>query len=822
MKLSLKNTGVFGLALLGLVRCGGEDEPKLSVQRGVYNQPSIRVDVAPKGKADELLFERQGYVESQDRFVQMDILRRVSRGRLSEIFGDSAVKRDKQMIAVGLPLSAERSLEKLQKRHPEAYVVLKAFSRGVNQYIQEQAQGQTSFIRNYRRWTKNQAYVPAPWEPIDSVSVAESIAFFLSSNIQERIMVGKIANAYFPDLAKLPELFDMRAIENTFILDAGGARVAPQAATVKSKGKFGSQDRTIGGHCEDKGYPFPPCFRTGSYGSNNWVVSRDFAGGKQSFVANDPHLQLSFPNNFIELALDSTPAGGTFKMRGVNLPGVPGILIGHNQNIAWGFTNDPADVDDVYIDELSEDESQVNLGKSMAKIETVRNYLKIRNNDGTVREEMVPLRLISQHGTFVSDFFPELKPALDLISGQLNVKVALSYKWTGHAGTTEVAAILGLNRARNYDEFRSSLNLMQAGGQNIVFADTVGNIGYYSHGDYPVRKYLSRKLPPNVPLFGWMGFEWEPEYRQSVPEITPSSAKGRIVTANNDPYGTSAKPHFSDYIDYFGNGFDVGERALRITQLLDAKKGDLSLDDMKRIQTDTKDLFALRAIGLMAQAKVQTQLQLSPRATELKNVLLAYDGEARRERHEPVMVQAWLRSLGRVFFKELLDKYAAAAPDEAAGQIEADELFEELIGSLIAAKTIYHKMNDLLSMETPDPEAIQLIAQSLEMAAEKLENTSETWGQVNRLNFLFPLEGIFPKLTTAPIERSGSWATVNVAGKIHGPNFRMVMVLEEGKSIEGVNVLAGGNYSPLDGSQWLNELMLWRDGKYRDLVPFVK
>ena len=282
MKLSLKNTGVFGLALLGLVRCGGEDEPKLSVQRGVYNQPSIRVDVAPKGKADELLFERQGYVESQDRFVQMDILRRVSRGRLSEIFGDSAVKRDKQMIAVGLPLSAERSLEKLQKRHPEAYVVLKAFSRGVNQYIQEQAQGQTSFIRNYRRWTKNQAYVPAPWEPIDSVSVAESIAFFLSSNIQERIMVGKIANAYFPDLAKLPELFDMRAIENTFILDAGGARVAPQAATVKSKGKFGSQDRTIGGHCEDKGYPFPPCFRTGSYGSNNWVVSRDFAGGKQS------------------------------------------------------------------------------------------------------------------------------------------------------------------------------------------------------------------------------------------------------------------------------------------------------------------------------------------------------------------------------------------------------------------------------------------------------------------------------------------------------------------------------------------------------------
>jgi len=811
-----------GTALLGLAACGGNDEVQTKVERGVYNQPAITIKNAPPGQADLALFEAQGYVEAQDRFLQMDMLRRVSQGRIAEVFGESARGRDVQMLAVGLPSAGVKSLEKLKSRHPEVIEVMEAFARGVNRFIQEQANQNTDLIRSYRRWTKNAEYVPDAWVPLDSVSVGESISFFLSSNIQERIMVGKIANAYFPDLSKLPELFDMRAVENTFILEAG-AKATPQshALTTKKAGKVGSQPFTAGGECQERGFPFPPCFRTGGYGSNNWVVSKNAAGGSQTFVANDPHLQLSFPNNFIEVALDSTPAGGTYKVRGVNLPGVPGVLIGHNQHIAWGITNNPADVDDVYIDELNEGETQVNLGKSMADIATSQHILKIRHVDGTLREEVLPLRSIAQHGPFVSDFFPELAPAIKQLKDTLGVPVAISYKWTGHPGSTEAAAVLKLNRARNFDEFRDALNHMEVGAQNFVYGDKEGHIGYYSHANFPVRKYLSQKLPANVPLFGWMGFEWEPEFRKKVPELYDPPT-GRIVTANNDPYGSSAKPNFSDYADYFGNGFDVGVRAKRITDLIDEKRGSLNLEDMKRIQTDTKDLFALKAIALSAQPKVVSQLKLSPRAEALHKALIAYDGEALRERREPLMVSEWLKSFGKVYFKELLTKYAAMSATPEEGLVEADALFEELASSLIAAKTIYHKMVDLLAPETPSPDAIAAITESLEVTAEKLESNHQTWGQANHLNFFSMLSGIFPNVATAPIERNGSWATVNVAGKIHGPNFRLVMVLEEGKPIEGINVLAGGNYSPLAGGHWLSELMLWRDGKYRDLVPFAQ
>jgi len=831
MRRTLKNHSWTLVCLTSLLACSGEEGPKVNVQRGLYNQPAITVTSAPPGKADEVLFENQGYVEAQDRFVQMDMLRRVSQGRISEIFGgDASRKRDLQMIAVGLPLSATRSLEKLRTRHPEAVIQLEAFARGVNRFIDEQMRDNTDLLRTYRRWT-NQQYVIDAWQPIDSVSVAESISFFLSSNIQERLMIGKIASGFFDDegFTKLASLFDTRPVENTFILDAGkGAEAVPQKATLGKHRPRVKQAFTEGAHCVEKEYPFPPCARQGSYGSNNWVVSRQHAGGKKAYLANDPHLQLSSPNNFIELALDSTPAGGTIKTRGVNLPGVPGILIGHNQHIAWGITNNPADVDEVYIDELTEDESKVNLGgEKFAAIQSTPYKLKLRQVDGSLREEPISLREVPQHGLFVSDHFEELKPVVEKISkkltpeGQPLVKTSLSYKWVGHTGTTEVAAILQLNRARNFDEFKSALNLIQAGAQNFVFADNAGNIGYYSHGDFPVRKFLNENLPPNVPLFGFLdgSFEWEPEFRKEVPQLYNPPA-GRIVTANNDPYGATARKNYSE--DYFGNGFDIGTRAKRITELLDAKKGRLELDDMKRIQLDTKDLFALKAIQLMSQVKVQSILELSPRAKALKDSLIAYDGEARRERHEPVQVQFWLKALGRVYFKEILEKYAATETDATKGLEKADELFDEMMGGLLAAKTIYHKLNDLLSPEVPDRAAVVLLQESLERAAEDLENNTQTWGQTNRLSFFSPLTGIFPSVATAPIERDGSWATVNVAGKIHGPNFRMVMVLEEGKPIEGINVLAGGNYSPLQGGKWLNELMLWHDGKYRDLVPFAQ
>lgn len=821
-------------------------ESDIVVSRGDYNQPAITVRSAPPGKADELLMEKQGYVEAQDRFLQMDILRRLSQGRLSEIFGTSAVDRDTQMIATGLPLSAKRSLEKLKSRFPESVVLLNAFARGVNQWIREQVDQNTEMARSYQRWTNNPRYQIDLWMPVDSVAVAESVAFYLSSDISQRILIGKIAAAYLPDVEKATDLLDLRAIEKTFILDAnrlesvqksaelsqndGNQRTANATKTRKplpllaQKAAKAFQKVSAASNCQDRQYPFPPCFRQPSYGSNNWVVSRQAAGGKQAFVANDPHLQLSFPSNFIEVALDSTPAGGTFKVRGVNLPGIPGILIGHNGRIAWALTNDPADVDDVYIEMVNADGTHVTFGESQVAIETVNHVLKIRQLNGELAEKVLPLRMVPHHGPVVSDHFPEVKPALAKLEAALESKIGISYKWTGHAGSTEVAAILGVNRAQNFDEFKQSLQAFEVGAQNIIYADVDGNIGYYSHANFPIRHYL-KDLLPGVPVFGWLGqdFEWDPKWREVVPELYNPST-GRIVTANNDPFGTTANEKFYTS-DYFGMGFDIGARAQRITELLDAKRGNLTLEDMKRIQYDHKDLFALRVIGLVG--KVGARLTLTPDAKAVYDELVSYDGLALRERRTPVVVDTFVQALAREHFKPLKEQLAKPEEGEAEASVkekeeDAAKTVDELIQSMLGVKTVYHKVSALISAEPVADSTIQLITNALEQSSRELKGKSQRWGQENKVNFYSPLVGIFPSLISAPIERNGSFATVDVAESILGPNFRLIMVLEEGKPIEGINAIAGGNYSPFSGKEWLRELMLWSEGKYRDLVPFAR
>ncbi len=827
MKLVVSLVVILGV----LVGCSRKEEGKsVRVLRGAYNQPSIKVERAPEGEADYWLFETQGYVEAQDRFVQMDMLRRVSRGRLAEVFGASAESKDIDVLAIGLPYAAIKSYEKLKSSRPDVYTVLEAFAVGVNRYIKEQVDKNSDLIQTYRRWTRNSSYVPDAWEVVDSLAIAESIAYYLSGNLSERITIGKVYGALLmagnlEPGAEISKLLDLRPTENAFILPSA----KNEERTVTHLLPEGDRNVAIEnleflkgfaglGGCKERGYPFSPCVKQSVLGSNNWVVSRAFAGGKQAFVANDPHLTLSYPNNFIEVALNSKDAGGNFQVRGVNLPGLPGILIGHNLSIAWALTNQPADVDDVHVDFIHKTEDQVVFKGKYVPLTRIAHPFKVRSSDGQLMERSLVLRAsLPQHGFIVSDHLSQLKPAMgaleealkDILKGN---RVAISYKWTGHQGNTNFGAVMDLNRAQNFEQFKKALNQFEVGAQNVVYADTVGNIGYYSHAHYPIRKYLSKQVPPNTPLDGTRGQqEWEEEWRDSVPELYNPPA-GRIVTANNDPFGTSAVPYLNNYKDYFSASFDFGCRAKRITERLDEAKGKVTLETIQSIQTDVKDLFALRAVGLLK--KVKGSLRLSPRANGLLESLLTYDGYAHRNRREPLLADTWIKQLARSYFSGIVSEIAGAGPD-------ADDLLEELAISLMGAKTVYNKMWTGLNQESgPEADSLRMLEVSLDKAAAKLEVLQGNWGQANRLNFFFPLVDVFPKLVTAPIERDGSFATVNVSGSIFGPNFRLIMVLEEGKPIDGVNVIAGGNYSASEGSQWLDELFKWRDGKYRPLVSF--
>lgn len=851
------------------------DQFAVSLQRGAQNQASIRVTKAPRGEADLALVEMQGYVEAYDRFQQMDLARRAAEGRLAELFGTKALPRDLEAVGAGLRLAVERDYERVKKESQEAVLLLQAYADGVNRYLANLDGENADLLRWYRATTRSSDYVPDPWKPEDSLAVAVSISFYLSSSLKEKLALGKIAGDVTQGdfRAAFSELFDFRPIERVFILDQAksptapppratpaprptppgpGTRPNPGAGHVPPPGPTGLHLPTsrratgvalpprelfaVGGECQDLGFPFPECARKTSMGSNSWVLSPAFSGDGSAILANDPHLAITFPMTMYEIALDSQAGGGTFRTRGYNLAGVPGVLIGHNDHIAWGFTNFPADVDDVYIELANDSGTSVLFRGNQVPIESRPADIRVRQANGELAEltdaagKPMQLRIVPHHGPVFSDFAPETRSGLAQLEPKLrdrtgiNFKPLLTYRWTGHEGTGELVALLGVNRARSFDEFKKALQTYEAGAQNMIYMDRQGNIGYYAHGKYPVRPGASRDWPPflpqlgagDMPTLGARDAEWN-GYRATMPEMY-NPALGRIVTANNDPYGETAKKGFGDYKDYLGYGFSTGIRAKRISDLLDAtkkQKGKVTFDDVERIQSDHLDLLVVRFLEILADNKDRFNEgnELSDAASKLvkrlveDNGTLKFDGVMARDRQEPVIADAWLSELRDEWFKEL----------KSSGRFS-----EGGLGATVMAKTLYHKIFDAVTAFN-DEKVIETMKASLENTVKRLDSRGQAgarWGQVHTVTFANPFEGLVPSPVSFPMERDGSWETVDAAGQTLGPNFRLVMVARPGQPIEAYTAVPGGNFPPKETAQWQGELLLWRDGRHRPLVGY--
>ncbi len=826
-----------------------EGEPTVLVERTPYNEVKIQVQVAPPGTADWWLVYHQGYEQAKDRFIQMDVARRLGKGSLAEVFGEKAVASDRRSIAVGLQDGVLTKTAYVQEKHPEAYHLLEGFAAGVNRFIDEMPTAAPAMLKNYRQITGDASYVPAKWEPSDSVSVGQNMSFYLSTSLQDKLLLGQVTKAIAGGFDfrsnRLSAAVDLRPLYNTFILDADEKQNHWKIRQARSKASRKSEPvAQASGEirheklqaqippmpCVPLPYPFPECGRKASFGSNSWVVSKEFAGGNQTFLANDPHLRLSFPFNFFAASYDSKAAGGTLKVAGFGLVGVPGILIGHNEDIAWGLTNNPADVDDVYVEVLDDSKTQIwdpllTGSRPYSPLEVVKKTIQVRNHFGGLSARQYDFRR-GKHGPVFSDHIPEVQKALDGIAEMTNNHVAVvgTYRWVGHEPSSEYAAMLGVNRASSYAQFKAALQEFKVGSQNMVFADRKGDIGYYAHAKYPMRPYLSTSEAPFIPVIPYLrGFfspfspksfskpaEWA-GFRKEVPELyNPSS--GRIVTANNDPFGHSQFPSLDGFQDYFGYGFSTGARAQRITELLEKHKGAIDVETMRAIQTDHTDLLVVKYLDLVR--KYRAELVFEPEAEKIVDRLLSWNAEMKSGLHEPVLADAWLFSLTGVYL---------------------DLIWPEVVGTLresiertsLMGRTIYHKLREGLESKESKLRATwrKVLQESFARAARRIDDrklAEVPWGQVNRLHFHNSLADIFPSppLVSFPLERDGSWETVDVAGEGYGPNFRLIMVLEEGKPIQSFTSVPGGNFSYTRKDEAYEELMRWRDGGLRPLVGF--
>jgi len=848
---------VLAITLLTITGCVNSNSPQVIhskfgpgsvviILRGQFNQPSLQVKKAASGSADLVLMRAFGYVQALDRLLQMDVSRRMARGRLSELFAASpeAEEKDRALWGLGLPQAVDKKTRRYIQEFPEAYQWLEAFSEGVNLYISELSERDPVLLEKYRKITRDSRYMPSPWEPADTLGVAQSISFYLSSRIQEKLNWGMVSMApnikggdpVQPTTVSMNADLDLRPLYEEFILAAdsksgwpsrlnalkhrGSLLVAPVPRTQVNRTRRGITPVSL---CRI-GYPLPPCEGRAVLGSNNLVVSGEFSGSGKVLLGNDPHLWLGLPMTFYEAALDAKPSGGTVRTRGFTLPGLLVPLIGHNDYFAFGMTNLAFDVDDIYLeyfDETGNRTRTVDKKGNIIYVEmTHEDYLlPVRGPDGVVVNKRLRIRYVPNHGPVFTDHFPDLQDHLRDAGKIIEEKVAGSYRWVGHRPSAEFEAQrLMVTRATNFTEFKEALKLWEAGAQNILYGGKDGDIGYYAHGKFPIRPYLTPKRLPIVPVVppkqggtpqDWAGFRPSAE----APQVfNPSS--GRIVTANNDPFGHTLLPHKELWKaqNYHSVWFAPGARAARIAELLDKNRGGVDEKLIQEIQLDHKDGILDKYLTLLG--KHLDKLSIKPDFKTRVKQLLDWDRRVTTRHTEPVLASIWLEELLRTY----ADDYLRGSSEEYASNA--------ITKTFLLISTVFHKLEDWLGSddEFDRSSAIELLEVSLQRAEKEFKARQwegKRWGEINRLEFANLLEGILPSFVSLPFERDGFIGTVDVSVGPVGPGIRVIFTVEAGKPIQATASVAGGNFDGDDRDGLYRELLPWLRGEYRGVVEYV-
>jgi len=461
-------------------------------------------------QSEKDLFFACGYVHAQERMWQMDLTRRAGLGKLSEIFGRKTLERDKFIRTLDLKEAAQRDFEKLSSKMKN---LILSYSAGVNSWM-------NSRKLNWPPEFLLLGYRPQPWSPMDSLIVKEIMALLLCVDYQSEILRAKLVK----------ELGAQKALQ---ILEEGIAAPYLEIEDVP---------------LSEWSMPLP------FQGSNNWVLAGSRTESGNPLLANDPHLEISLPPIWYEIHIACPGLNAV----GVSLPGVPLVIIGHNESIAWGITNSGVDVQDLYVERLNSSRDMYWDNDEWKPLFTKEERIKIRGEKESERID------ISWTGRG-----PVVSPVLGA-----NEK-HLSLSWTIYDGGKTMESFYLLNKAQNWQEFVDALKLFDAPPQNFVYADKEGNIGYYLSGKIPIRKEVAALFPyPGWKEEGrWQGYLKEEE----KPNLyNPES--GLIVTANN-------KIIPDNFPYYMGFDWEAPFREERIRELL-LQLEKHSVETMKVIQND--------------------------------------------------------------------------------------------------------------------------------------------------------------------------------------------------------------------------------------------
>ncbi|WP_216324588.1 penicillin acylase family protein [Deinococcus aestuarii] len=726
----------------GTVSLPGLSGP-VTVTRDRWGVPHIRA----VSDADAMF--ALGFVHWQDRAWQMDFQRRVAQGRLAEVLGEAALPQDRFLRTWGFQRAAQGILPALSE---ESRRLVRAYTAGVNA-----GRSQGKLAPEFRVL----GYTPGPWTDVDSVSWSKLMAYDLGGNQDDELLGtrvrrrlgGRGLNEVLP-----PYPQGAPTVLSRDELGAGG----PAAAGVESRAPVLPDAtlealRTHLAAARSLGMERVP-----GKGSNNWVVAGSRTASGRPILADDPHLALTSPM----LWYLADVRGDRLRAIGATIPGLPGVVIGRNERVAWGVTNVNPDVQDLYVEPEN--------ARLTERVEVIR----VKGGPDvrlTVRE--------SEHGPIVSD----------VGAGEAGPRVAL--KWTAlQPGDTTFDAFFGLNYARNWQDFVTALERYVAPSQSFVYADVDGNTGYYAPGRIPVRRGWDGSLP--VPGDGTR--EWQGYIPFGQLPHTYNPADGLVVTANNKvvPEG---------YPFNLGNIRNWAEpyRAERITSLLTAKPTGLSLDDVRRVQLDTVSLVWRDLKPFLLATRPGDDLSRQALAR-----LRGWDGNETTDSVEATIFEAWLAQL------------------QAMGQ---DELGDGTRVSSLAVLNQLRTDGELCRFETDGrQDCASELQDSLSRAVADLsarlgpDLNGWTYGRVHTVasnhrafGGVRALAWLFNHSTPTP----GGTNTVNVARpdpetlrQTHGPSYRHIIDLSDMNRSLYVGSL-GQSGHPL-GDHVSDQQALWAAGEY--------
>jgi penicillin amidase len=752
-------------------------EGKVEVVRDAQGIPQLY------GDSVEDLMRAQGYVHAQERFFEMDVRRHATAGRLAEMFGKDALESDEYVRTMGWRRVAEKELALVT---PETRAALEAYADGVNAYLDSHSSSQIAVEYTVLN-ADGLHYQPEHWTPADSVSWLKAMAWDLRGNMTDEIdrvlalaghSAAEVAELYpeYPYDEHAPIVGQGAVVDNVFEQDA----TAPGTRNPQ-RPPYTADMRGVLTRLRDGIAKMPSLLGRGDgIGSNSWVVDGDHSVTGSPLLANDPHLGVSLPGVWMQMGLHCRTISEAcpLDVAGFTFSGVPGVIIGHNAEIAWGFTNLGPDVSDLYLERIEGDRWRYD-GR-WRPLRSRAETIKVDGGDDvtiTVRS--------TAHGPILSDVSEELEDVGEDPPGVPAGDYAVALQWTALRPAPTADAILQLDLATDWDSFREAASAFDVPAQNMVYADRAGHIGYQAPGQVPIRKSGNDGLLPSA---GWKPEnDWTGDYIPfaALPNVLDPD-DGFVVTANQAVIGP-------DYAPFLTDDWDRGYRSQRIRDLIEQRidEGtDLSVDDMTDLQLD--DLHPLAPVLTPYLLDIDLHGYYAAGQRKLRHWDFHQDADSAAAAYFNVV---WRNLLAETFHDDLPEDIW---PD-------GGERWYAVVGNLLTEPDSpwWDDTSTDGVVETRD----DILARALRDARDELTRRQSldpdewTWGHLHRLDLHSPTLG---ESGVGPVEwlvnRNGwevgggsstvdatSWDASEGYGVVSAPSMRMVVSLGD-----------------LDDSRWIN------------------